>query len=421
MKKNYTMFHPDITAGTGGRKDLIDNLLTSDCDEGGGEIVSLTSLLCDNDKLPFISYHQIGDGIISDLSGRFAEYIGEMQENPSEFVQQYVKCEGIDDIESHVAGLASATGALYLSLKDADVAGGDVITTSLNYMGVVNAIVMAGAKPCFVDIDPNNWSMDPKALEKAITKNTKAVILTHLNNYVDLEPFYKIFQNRGLDIPLIQDASLAIGSRCNGLRPGMINIGNGGTTVFSLATSKILTGLGGAMITSSDNSQMKRIVAGAYQGMSLVNPGAIESFGSNFKMNEINAVIAIEQLKRRDEIFQKRRDLKTVYDEQLSKLVKSKKIQLQGIDDDAVITHYGVRIQNRNELAGTLFKKYSIQLGMWHTYHNQAVYVEKYGPCNKGLPETDNLSDSVTYLPFHTDLSESDIVFICNSLKEELK
>jgi dTDP-4-amino-4,6-dideoxygalactose transaminase len=416
MKKDYTVIHPDIDPGSGRTSELINELKSlwrEGKGEGGREISALINLLTDQSELPNIAYRVAGGGAVERLATAFAGYLSNVDGLPP-FATRIAGERGYSEIPLFVSAVGSATGAIYASLMAADVAGGEVITSSYNYLGVANAIRLAGATPRFVDVEVNSWCMDPACVADAMSGNTKAVVLTHLNRFVDPEPYYDLIDKAGLGIPLIQDASLAIGSRLGGMLPGVINVGDGGVTIFSLATSKCLTGLGGALVTAHDQELLKRIVAISYQGLDMTNPGEVTPYGANFKVNDMNAVIAYEQIARSDELIAKRQAIKIKYDELLAPLVKAGKVGLQDVGSDAVVTHYGVLIPNRDEIAKRLYDDKKIQIGMWHACHLQRAF----GTTDCSLPISEGLSTAAAFLPFHTGLDDEDIEFICKSLSE---
>ncbi|MFH1830988.1 MAG: DegT/DnrJ/EryC1/StrS family aminotransferase [Pseudomonadota bacterium] len=420
MSKEYTLIHPDISAGKGRAGKLIEELAqlyrNGEC-EDGSEIAAVVSLLTSEDILSNITYQSLQSGPIKLLCDQFTAFITKNVNPQDQFLVRFAKEQSVNQIPLFVGGLASATGALFAALSAADVQGGEVITTSLNYVGVPNSIVLAGATPRFVDIDAKSLCMDPESVDKAINDKTKAILLTHVNRFVDIEPFYDIIKRRGLDIPLIQDASLAIGSTLRGMHPGFINIGKGGSTVFSLAISKIISGLGGAIFCTNDGGFLNRVMNIAYQGASLINPEELDTHGANIKMNAMSAVIAKEMLKRHEQIFDRRRKLKMLYDELLSSGVKDGSIVLQQVDDETVMTHYPILVKDRASLAKKLYEKYNIMLGLWHVLHMQGIYAGS----KAALPLTESIKERITFLPFHTKISDEDAKYICKAVLEETK
>jgi dTDP-4-amino-4,6-dideoxygalactose transaminase len=415
MSKTITLIHPDIDPGLGRTRALIEELALTwkegSC-EGGGEIAAAVALLASEELVPHVAYVPHPEGPLAALAQAFAGFLMEGTRSPSDLLVAFLRGRGWQALPLFVGGVANATGALYALLSAAKAAGGEVITASLNYVGVVNAIVLAGATPRFVDVDPATWCMDPTSVEKAITKKTRGIVLTHLNRLVDLAPYVELFKRRGLDIPLIQDASLAVGSTCDGLRPGLVNIGPHSATVMSLATSKVISGLGGAVVAANDRETLDTVVSIAYQGMSLTEAGVLAAHGANIKMNDLNAAIALEQLKRREMIFERRRWLKGCYDAALAPLVAKGSVVLQDVGEEAVVTHYGVLLPDRERIAKALFERHRIPLGMWHVHHLQALYRGSA----KSLPVCESLARRLAFLPFHTKLADSDVASICRAL-----
>ncbi len=422
MPKAYTLIHPDIDPGRGRTRELIDELLRSwqgGANEGAGEVSALIDLLT-QESLPEIFFRPTAGGPMQRLYQNFLQYLGEDEGIRHPLAQRMMKDRNIDSLPMHAVGAASATGALWALMTALGVAGGEVIMSSLNYVGVPNAIMAAGGIPRFVDVDEKSWCMDPEEVARAITNETRAIVLTHLNRFVDLAPFYDLTEGAGKDIPVIQDASLAVGSRQNGLRPGVLNLGRHSATVFSLAVSKNITGLGGALMTSHDEGLLHRVATIAHQGVSFSQPSIIEEFGANFKLSALNAVIALENLKRSEEIFARRKRLKDVYDECLSGLRDRRLITLQDVDDETVLTHYAVLLPERDRLILPLYERYGITLGLWHAHHMQEIYHAYLGKRISQLPITETIAPLLTFLPFHTRLSEEDVKFICSALEDSI-
>lgn len=421
--KEYTLIHPDIDRGSGRTRELIDELVSLwrlGKNEGAGEIAAVAELLSSEDALPNIYFRQMPDGVVQRFSVEFLNFIVRSKIS-SEPVIEYAKRHWRSgEIPLRMLCTSSATGALYSILVALDAAGGEVITTSLNFPGVINAILMAGAVPKFVDIDEKSFCMDTAEIKKAVSKKTRAIILTHLNRLIDISPLCELYENKNFDLPLIQDASLAIGSTCGGMRPGFVNLGTCGATVASLATSKIISGLGGGIMFANNEEFTERVLCITHQGKSLRKGTELVSRGANFKICDINAAIAFEMLKRRDAIFEKRRKLKTLYDKALMPLAKSGRIVLQDAGSEAVVSHYAVLLKKRDDVALKLYNQYRIYLGSWPIHHTQKIYKNLPWVKNVHLPVTEKIADRFAFLPFHTRLEKKDVEFICDALKKEL-
>ena len=422
MKTEYYFVHPDIDEGGGETKELISKLALSwraGANEGGGAIAAVAALLTDP-EVSTLAFKLVEGGPNHRLAKDFSAFLTQDVPKTSKYIAKSMQYNEITSLPLFATGLGTATGAMTAALIALGAAGGEVIVTSLNYVGVLNAVIMAGAIPRFVDIDPLTFCMDPASMEEALTENTKAVIITHLNECMDLLPFMEALERKGIDIPVLQDASLAVGSMRGGVKPGLINIGAQGMTVFSLSISKIISGMGGAMLTSNDEVITKRIAAIAYQGLSLMNTQVIDEYGMNGKMSAINALIASENLKRCDALFARRRTLREIFDATLLPLAKRGKLRLQQLSSEAVVTHYAVVVKERGLLAKRLIDRHGIQSALWHCFHRERLYEDLLGKRSPSLKHTEVLGKNFLFLPFHTRLTDDDARAICKALEIEL-
>ena len=172
--------------------------------------------------------------------------------------QHFILGQEVQSLENEIAaligtpfavGCASGSDALYLSLLASDIGPGDeVITVPFTFVATAGSIARTGAKPVFVDIDPDTFNIDPKAIEKALTPRTKAIMPVHLFGLpADMQPIMDIARARKLVV--IEDAAQAIGARYQGKFVGSI----GDYGCFSFFPSKNLGGAGdGGLVTTSD-------------------------------------------------------------------------------------------------------------------------------------------------------------------------
>ena len=161
-------------------------------------------------------------------------------------------------------GCASGSDALLLPLLALEIGPGDeVITTPYTFFATAGSIWRTGAKPVFVDIEPDTYNMDPGRLEAAISPRTRAIIPVHLyGQTADMGPIRDIAKRRGLAV--IEDAAQAIGAAWNGFRAGTL----GDVAAFSFYPSKNLGGFGdGGMITTSNPLLARRLARLRVHGM----------------------------------------------------------------------------------------------------------------------------------------------------------
>lgn len=406
----------------GKTKELIDSLVQQKKlgqNEGGDEIIAVTELLSNIEKHPYLNTLVMRDSPIWALTREFAQAFFPHPPKESLLLEYLATKHQWDELPIYAIGLSNATNALTACLKTHGVEGGEVITTSFNFASAPNAIVSAGGIPRFVETDPKTFSMDISSCLKTVNKKTRAILITHVNQGIDLLPLIKGLEKKGGEIAIFQDATAAMGSTFKGLGVGQVNPPPHGATVFSLGPTKVVSGLGGALMVSHDYEFLRRVESISFYGLNPSNDEEILEFGNNFKMNEISSVIAFEQLKKRALFIAKRREIKKWYDALLKGLVQKGKLSLQELSEGACITHYMVKLHKDyhaiiRELAG----RFKVGLGHWYAFHLEPIYRLKFASYD--LPITEELAKKIVSLPFHVGLEKKDVQYIVASLETVL-
>ena len=208
----------------------------------------------------------------------------------------------------HVIGVNSGSDALYLAVKALGIGKGDeVITVSHTFISTVDAIIRNGAKPVFVDIDPETYIIDVNQIENVITKRTKAIIPVHIYGHpADMDPIMEIAEKHGLYI--IEDACQAHGAEYKGRKVGSM----GDIGCFSFYPTKNLGAYGdaGAIVTNDDELAEKLKI--------LRNYGSSKKYyhdfiGVNSRLDEIQAAVLRIKLRHLDEWNKKRRKIAKMY------------------------------------------------------------------------------------------------------------
>jgi UDP-4-amino-4-deoxy-L-arabinose-oxoglutarate aminotransferase len=225
----------------------------------------------------------------------------------------------------HAVALSSATGGMHITLLALGIGPGDeVITPSQTWVSTANMICLLGATPVFVDVDRDTLMSDLASIEAAITPRTKAIIPVHYAGAAfDLDPLYALADKHG--IPVIEDAAHAAGTFYKGC-----HVGAKGTAIFSFHAIKNMTCAEGAMFVSDDEALASRVRMLKFHGLGVDaydrlthgrKPQAqVMEPGFKYNLADINAAIALVQLKRLDEINAKRTELASTYLQRLEGL-----------------------------------------------------------------------------------------------------
>ncbi len=225
----------------------------------------------------------------------------------------------------HAVALSSATGGMHITLLALGIGPGDeVITPSQTWVSTANMICLLGATPVFVDVDRDTLMSDLASIEAAITPRTKAIIPVHYAGAAfDLDPLYALADKHG--IPVIEDAAHAAGTFYKGR-----HVGAKGTAIFSFHAIKNMTCAEGAMFVSDDEALASRVRMLKFHGLGVDaydrlthgrKPQAqVIEPGFKYNLADINAAIALVQLKRLDEINAKRTELAGAYLQRLEGL-----------------------------------------------------------------------------------------------------
>ncbi|AFA38058.1 MAG: DegT/DnrJ/EryC1/StrS aminotransferase family protein [Pyrobaculum sp.] len=201
----------------------------------------------------------------------------------------------------HAMAVANGTVALHTALKALGVGPGDeVVTTPFTFAASATAVLHANAVPVFADIDRETLNLDPASVEEAITDRTKAIVVVHLAGMpAEMDQFLKLADRYGVKI--VEDTAQALGAEYRGRRVGSI----GHVSTFSFyATKHITSGEGGAVATDvAAYAERAKLIRAHGE----VGKYSYELLGYNYRMSEIQGVLAYYQLKQLPEM-QKRRD-----------------------------------------------------------------------------------------------------------------
>ncbi len=296
---------------------------------------------------------------------------------------------------------SSGTTALQIALLAHGIGPGDeVITTPFTFIASVNSILYTGARPVFVDIDPDSFNVDPELIESAVTPRTKAILPVHLyGNPCDMDPILEIARRHGLVV--IEDAAQAIGATYQGRC-----VGSFGTGCFSLyATKNIMAGEGG-MITTSDEQFAAKCRMLRNHGMQ--RRYFHDVLGYNFRMTDLHAAIGLAQIDRLTE-FTDRRRANAAYLSQNITAVVTPKVQ-EGYGH--VFHQYTVRVDcgRDRDAAARQLNAAGVATGIFYPVPaNRQAYLVEMGFGGVILPVAERMANEVLSLPVHPQLSQADL------------
>ena len=327
----------------------------------------------------------------------------------------------------HVIPCANGTDALQIAMMGLDLQPGDeVITADFTFAATVEVIALLKLTPVLVDVEPNTFNIDPKAIEKAITPKTKAIVPVHLfGQAANMEAILEIAEKHNLYI--IEDNAQGIGANYtfkNGEKKKTGNLGHIASTSFFPSKNLGCYGDGGAIFTNDD--------ALAHTIRGIVNHGMYERYhhdvvGVNSRLDSIQAAVLLAKLPKLDSYNNARRNTARKYNAAFAEIknitTPVTHTNCSSICDSCdchVFHQYTLKVTDvdRDDLVQHL-NKYNIPCGVYYPIplHSQKAYVDdRYNEAD--FPITNQLVKEVISLPMHTELNDEQIAFITKTVIE---
>ncbi len=341
-----------------------------------------------------------------------------------EFEEQVANYIGV----RYAVAVSSGTAALHAACFAAGLSPGDeVITSPTTFAASANCVLYMGAKPVFADIDPKTYNIDPNEIKKKITAFTKAIIPVHFaGNPCNMDEILSIAKEHNLAV--IEDGAHSIGATYKGKKIGSIS---GLTTLSFHPVKHITTGEGGMILTNEQNS---------YKKLSLFRTHGItrdEEFlhkndgpwyyeqhilGYNYRLTDIQAALGISQLAKLGNSLERRKVLIRMYNEGFRSL---KNIILPTENNDGLSAWHlyviQLRLENLESSRKQIFDKLrSKNIGV--NVHYIPVYYHPYymklGFSRGICPNAEKYYEQAITLPLHPKMTDDDIMYIINCVKE---
>lgn len=318
-----------------------------------------------------------------------------------EFEKKFAKYVGA----KYAVAISSGTAALHLSLLAHGIGPDDeVITSPFSFIASSNCILYVGAKPVFVDIEPDYFCSDPNLIAEKITKKTKAIIPVDLYGHpCQIKGIKHLVFDKG--VVVIEDACQAHGAEVGGRK-----VGSFATTCFSFYPTKNMTTGEGGMVTTNNRQVAEKVKLLREHGSKVRYYHDL--LGYNFRMTDIAAAIGIEQLKKLEKFNRQRIRNADYLTRKLSGV--SGIITPQVRKNCRYVFHqYTIRItsefgKSRDEVVEVL-KKNGIGFGIYYPLpiHQQRLY-RKLG-YRDHLPVAEKMSQEVLSLPIHPGVTKKDL------------
>ncbi len=317
----------------------------------------------------------------------------------------------------HVLAVNSGTAALHAALLAAGIKQGDeVLLPSFTFVATANAVVASGARPVFVDVKKDDYTMDVSDMRSKITKNSKAVIPVHLYGHpADMDEISELAAKHSIE--LVEDACQSLGSTYKKRHTGTF----GSMGCFSMYASKVLTaGEGGAIATDSDDLADKiRMIR---------NHGMVEGFdtrvlGLNLRLPELSAAVAKVQMQKLQKMLELRRRNAEIMSMMLSPAAEKHHLKIPQESANKKFNWYLYTValdKGRDRV-----KEYLSKAGIGATtYYNPPVHrTPFYAQAAQGimLPNTEWCAEHVLSLPVHPRVTEKDVEHIVGSVNAALE
>lgn len=329
----------------------------------------------------------------------------------------------------HAVAVCSATAGMHVTLMALGIGPGDeVITPSQTWVSTVNLISLLGATPVFVDIDRDTLMTSATQIAAAITPNTRAIIPVHYAGApLDLDPIYALGREHG--IPVVEDAAHALGTRY-----GDGWVGGRGTAIFSLQAIKNATCAEGGVIVTDDAQLAEKVRMLKFHGLGVDafdrqmqgrKPQAeVQTPGFKYNLPDMNAVLAVVQLRRLAENNARRAALVARYRHELADtpLVPLSVPAWSHLHANHL---FMVRVDTaRCGISRDAFMQALQQRGIGTGLHFRAVHTQKYYreqfPA-QDLPATEWNSDRLCTLPLFPDMTDAEQTQVIQAIRDVLE
>ena len=333
----------------------------------------------------------------------------------------------------------SGTSALHIAIaamkeKYAWKDGDEILVPAVTFVATSNTVVYNNMKPVFVDVDPDSFNIDPKKLERKINSKTRAILVVHLLGLpADMDPIMKIAKEHNLRV--LEDSCETMFAKYKGRSVGSF----GDIGCFSTYIAHyIVTGVGGLNTTSdpklaimlrslanhgrdsiylnidddttNDKKKLKEIIGKRF---------SFVRFGFSFRATELEAALGVSQLKRKDSIIKRRKQIAKMYLKGLSDLSDHLRFQVAPKGAENVYMLFGIVCKGKEkEALVNYLEERGIETRDLLPLVNQPVYKEDFKNKERDYPVATQLSKSGFYIGCHQYISDRDVAFVIKTFHD---
>ncbi len=341
----------------------------------------------------------------------------------------------------HAIGVSSGTAGLHLCVRAAEIHEGDlVITTPYSFVASANVILFERATPVFVDVDPETGNLAPEWVQEAVRdliagehsakkwlprvgarpgKRLKAILPVDVfGQPADLDPILQVAQAHNLRV--IEDSCEALGAEYKGQKAGTL----GDYGVYAFYPNKQMTTGEGAVIVTADDQAASLMRALRNQGRAPGDTWLQHTYlGYNYRLDEMSAALGLAQLRRIDELLNKRARVATWYQERLADIDGVEPLTVSSTTTRISWFVYVVRLADATsrEVVAAKLRAHGVPTRPYFVpIHLQPYMVSRFGYQEGDYPITEELGRRSLALPFSGIMTEAQVAQVCQALKEAL-
>jgi len=322
----------------------------------------------------------------------------------------------------HGVAVNSGTSGLHLCVRALGIGPGDeVLTTPFSFVATTNCLLFEGARPVFVDIDPDSYNLDPAVLEAAVTPRTKAILPVEVfGNMAHFDEYDRIARAR--ELILLEDCCEALGGALGGRPAGSF----GAAGVFAYYPNKQITTAEGGTIVTDDQQVADLCRSMRNQGRASTAWLEHARLGYNYRLSDIAAALGEAQMARLDDILAKRRRVAALYQEALAD-VEAVHLPPMAEPENASWFVYVIRLadrfsqEDRDAVIANLKENGIGSAPYFVPIHLQPYVMEALGTKPGDFPVTERIAARTLALPFFTGLAERQVSRVGDALIGALK